>query len=97
LGPTGVDHLARRIFLPVDAELWVMIGRLYDRLSELVGSDESGRDESEEGSIWGLTPDWQLGGFRLQGSTLPRDEQQDAVREVHAQASEMERELDDQR
>ena len=76
-----------------------MLGRLADRLSALVGSDgdPDGSDDSDadEGSIWDLTPDWQVGGYRLQGASVPRDEQQEAVREVHEQASEMERELEE--
>ena len=82
-----------------------MIGRLADRLSGLVGSsgDRGGADGArgdsddgdDDGSFWDLTPDWQVGGYRLQGASVPRDEQQDAVREVREQASEMERELDE--
>ncbi|GAA0669357.1 hypothetical protein ACFQDG_17550 [Natronoarchaeum mannanilyticum] len=84
-----------------------MIGWLRDRLlgsSERGDAESGGRtggsapDEgssSDDGTVWDLTPDWQIGDYRLQGATVPRGEQQDAVREVHERAAEMERELED--
>jgi len=78
-----------------------MIGWLRDRLfgSGERGDAEPGGDAdgsaSDDGTVWDLTPDWQIGGYRLQGASAPRDEQQEAVREIHEQAAEMESELDD--
>lgn len=93
--------------MPIGVQQTRMIGWLRDRLfgsgdrdSADSGerADESASDDdtgSDHGTVWDLTPDWQIGDYRLQGATVPRGEQQDAVREVHEQASEMERELED--
>jgi len=73
-----------------------MIGWLRDRLfGSVKREDAEASDSDDDGTVWDLTPDWQIGGYRLQGASAPRDEQQQAVRDVHEQASEMERELDD--
>ncbi|SNZ15589.1 hypothetical protein SAMN06269185_2525 [Natronoarchaeum philippinense] len=74
---------------------------LWDRLLERGERDDPDSDgaadasASDDGTVWDLTPDWQIGGYRLQGASASRDEQRQAVAEVHEQASEMERELDD--
>jgi len=93
-------------FMPIDVQQTRMIGWLRDRLfgsgeradaesGDHAGGSASDTDStSDDGTVWDLTPDWQIGDYRLQGATVPRGEQQDAVREVHEQAAEMERELD---
>ncbi|HMB49833.1 hypothetical protein [Natronoarchaeum rubrum] len=76
-----------------------MIGWFRDRLfgsgADAESGDDAGESASDDGTVWDLTPDWQVGDYRLQGASVSRGEQQDAVREVHEQASEMERELGD--